>query len=195
MIRSCLVCIALLAMSRAADAGSVPEPLGGPRIRPQDSRAAKFLTDGLRRSATLRALADRIEDGDVIVYVGVKPLMKSNLSGALSFVTTAGDFRYVRVSISADQVPDLIIATLAHELQHVIEVIENPSVTNDASLSQLYQRIGLSTNHRPSVTWETLAAQAMGNQVRREIGHATATETGVAAAEVEFGVRRYSRDL
>ena len=35
-----------------------------------------------------------------------------------------------------------MIATVAHELQHVVEVIEDESVTDERSLVELYKRIG-----------------------------------------------------
>jgi hypothetical protein len=162
-----LVCLALLPHTAFAEPAA-PRP-GGPRVRVQDGRIARLIADGLKRSPTLRALVDRIEASNVIVYVGGNPLMKSHLSGALSFVVTAGNFRYVRAMINTDQLPDPIISTLAHEFQHVVEVIDEPSVVDDDSLVRLYRRIGVSSRERPNAGWETLAAQAMGAQVRREL--------------------------
>lgn len=192
MLRSVIVWLALVSLPTltcAAEPGTRP---GGPRIRPQDARTAKFLDQGLKRSPTMRALANRIEAGDVIVYVGVSPFMKSHLSGALSFVTTGGDFRYVRASINSDLVPDLMIATLAHEFQHVIEVLDEPTVVDDHSLAQLYRRIGIASSNGSQSQWETLAAQAMGRQVRRELFSKPATAVVTLAAS---DVDAYSRDL
>jgi hypothetical protein len=169
MLRLLTVSVCLVTLSHAAFAGPSPMRPGGPRIRPQDTRIARFLSDGLKRSPTMRALVDRIEASNVIVYVGAKPLMKSHLSGALSFVTSAGDYRYVRAMINADLLPDLMIATLAHEFQHVLEVIDAPSVVDDKSLVNLYRSIGVSSTERQLTGWETHAAQAMGAQVRREL--------------------------
>ena len=183
-----LVCFALLPHS--AFAGPPTTRLGGPRVRAQNARIEKYIKDGLRRSPTMRALVERIEASDVIVYVGTNPLMKSHLSGALSFVTAAGDFRYVRAMINADQVPDLMIATLAHEFQHVVEVIEAPSVVDDNSLVRLYRKIGVESADRRETGWETQAAQATAAQVRRELVAARTTAvTDVASISL------YSRDL
>lgn len=139
-------------------------------VRPQDDRLAQVLRDGAARSTTFKALVDRIEASEVIVYVALNPLMKSNLSGMLTWMTKAGGIRYVRASISTDLTPDQMIATVAHELQHAVEVIEDQTVTDEKSLVALYRRIGHQNNGSSSTRWETAAAQQMGFQVRRELG-------------------------
>jgi hypothetical protein len=72
------------------------ERVGGPRLRPQDPRTVQVLKEGAARSATFRGLVNRIEASNLIVYIAVNPIMKSTLSGALTWMTRAGDFRYVR---------------------------------------------------------------------------------------------------
>ena len=124
---------------------------GGPRIRPQDARITSVLQEGIARSATFRALVDRIEASNVIVYVGVDPLMKSSLAGALTWMTQAGDYRYLRASISTDLTSDQMIATLAHELQHAVEVIEDESVVDEKTLVALYKRIGQPSQRRGAI--------------------------------------------
>ena len=69
-------------------------------------------------------------------------MLKSSLSGALTWMTRAGGFRYVRATISTDLDVDQMIATVAHELQHAVEVIEDESVIDEAILVALYKRIG-----------------------------------------------------
>ena len=152
------------------------------RIRPQDPRLVLLLRQGVERSATLRALVDRIEASNVFVYVALSPLMKSNLSGKLTWMTRAGDYRYLRATINTEQNADQMIATLAHELQHAVEVIEEELVSDQRSLQELYKRIG-----RPSVSgigggWETDAAQQTGLRVRKELVAATASTVARATA-------------
>src|SRR5690242_11798903 len=96
---------------------------GGPRIRPQDARIRQVLEAGAARSTTFKALVDRIEASNVIVYVAISPLLRSSLSGSLTWMTQAGEYRYVRASISPEMLFDQMIATVAHELQHAVEVI------------------------------------------------------------------------
>ena len=141
---------------------------GGPRLRPQSAYIAGLLKAGTARSATMRSLVDRIEASNVIVYIAVNPLLKSHLSGGLTFMTQAGGFRFVRASISRDLTPDQMIATLAHELQHAAEVAEDASVISEATLVAMYRRIGL-PSRATGPGFETVAAQEMGYQVRREL--------------------------
>jgi hypothetical protein len=163
--------VAVLSMSSAVAA----ERLGGPRLRPQDSRSVQVLKEGAARSATFRALVDRVEASNLIVYVAVNPVMRSTLSGALTWMTRAGGFRYVRATISTDLPFDQMIASVAHELQHAVEVIEDESVTDERSLVELYKRIGQPSRAAGPSGWETLAAQRTGTQVRRELVAAPAT--------------------
>lgn len=145
---------------------------GGPRIRPQDPRATALLRNGVERSAHVRALIDTIDVADVVVYMDVERGMDTSLAGRLTFIGKGGAYRYVRVSINASLNGDFMIASLAHELQHVVEVIEHPEVTSEATLKRLYQRIGLSNRATGTEGWETRAAQEMTREVRRELSSA-----------------------
>jgi len=170
----------LLSVALCAVVLATPALRAAPRedvahLRPQDDRIAQALRDGAKRSATFKALVDRIEASQVIVYVALNPLMKSSLSGMLTWMTSAGGFRYVRASISTDLTPDQMIATVAHELQHAVEVIEDESVTNEKTLVALYRRIGHQSSMAAPSRWETDAAQRTGFQVRRELVDGPAT--------------------
>jgi hypothetical protein len=154
----------LLSSSALADSR-----VGGPRIRPQDSRFAQIIQEGMARSATFRSLVDRIESSNVIVYIGNNPILKPSLSGALTWMTRAGEFRYLRASVRAELTFDQMIASVAHELQHAVEVIEDESVVDEDSLVALYKRIGQPSRAAGPLGWETVAAQRTGSQVRREL--------------------------
>ena len=144
-------------------------PDGGQKLRPQDPRLIQAIKEGVARSTTFKALVDRIEAGDVIVYVAINPLIKSSLSGALTWMTRAGEFRYVRASIAPDVPFDQMIAAVAHELHHAVEVIEDASVVDEKSLVEMYRKIGLPSRAAGPSGWETVAAQRTGTQVRREL--------------------------
>ena len=95
--------------------------------------------------------------------------MADGLAGRLTFVGNAGQYRYLRASISAHLSADSTIASLAHEMQHVVEVIEHPKVTSEKELNVLYQRIGESNRAGGVQGWETKAAKAVTYEVRREL--------------------------
>jgi hypothetical protein len=142
---------------------------GGQRLRPQDQRITLVLQEGAARSATFKSLVDRIEASNVIVYVAINPILRSSLSGALTWMTRAGEYRYVRASISTESTFDQMIASVAHELQHAVEVIEDESVIDEKSLVALYKRIGQPSRAAGPSGWETIAAQKTATQVRREL--------------------------
>ena len=98
----------------------------------------------MARSATFRALVNRIEASNLIVYVSLSPIMKASLAGKLTWMTRAGEFRYVRATINTEQNADQMIATLAHELQHAVEVLEDETVSGSA------QPAGALQAHRPA---------------------------------------------
>jgi hypothetical protein len=163
-----LLAVAMLA-GVVTSAAIASERTGGPRLRPQDPRITQVLQEGISRSETFRALVNRIDASNVIVYVAVDPMLRSSLAGALTWMSRAGEYRYLRASISIEQTFDQTIASVAHELQHAVEVIEDESVVDERSLTALYKRIGEPSKAAGPSGWETIAAQRTGRQVRREL--------------------------
>jgi hypothetical protein len=157
------------ARSAAAEAADPNEAWREARLRPQDSRLADLLRDGVARSATFRALVNRLESGQVIVYLSTSLTLRSTLAGKLTWMTKAGAFRYVKATINANQTADQMIATLAHELQHALEVSDDLDVTDQRSMLALYKRIGRPSHSILVEAWETQAAHDAGVQVRREL--------------------------
>jgi hypothetical protein len=152
------------------------------RIRPQDPRLVDLLRAGVARSATLRDMVNRIEAGTVIVYVSLSPTLKSSVAGKLTWMTRAGAYRYVKATINTEQSADQMIATLAHELQHALEVSADDTVSDQRSLLELYKRIGRPSLSGASAGWETTAAQETGLQVRRELIASTAVAAVMRAS-------------
>jgi hypothetical protein len=168
-MRTLLALIAASLMATQAFAGvAAPEPYDA-RVRPQDPRLMNLLRAGVARSATFRALVERLEAGNVIVYISLSQTLKSNIAGKLTWMTKAGGFRYLRATLNTEQTADQMIATLAHELQHALEVSADDGVTDQRSLLALYRRIGHPSYSGVAAAWDTEAAQDTGNQVRREL--------------------------
>jgi len=143
---------------------------GGPRVRPTDSRIRALLKSGSERSSLLRELVDKVDAGNVVVYLGFDLTMsRKGLAGRLTFSGDAGAYRYVRASISPDLTADQIIASIAHELHHVTEIVEHPEVRSESDLRNLYQRIGRENRAADRIGWETEAAQQVTYDVRREL--------------------------
>jgi len=147
---------------------------GGGRVRTMDVRTASLFKSGLDRSSLLREIVDKVDASNTVVYVGLDPTMKKKgLAGRLTFSGSAGKYRYMRALINPDMPADQIIASIAHELHHVLEVIASPDVRSEDDLRDLYKRIGResrATSGSASASgWETEAAQQVGYDVRREL--------------------------
>jgi hypothetical protein len=142
---------------------------GGPRIRLVDDRIKALFRTGLERSGLLRELVERVDAGNVVVYIGLNLAIDKSLAGSLAFVGDVGSYRYLRVAINPNLRPEHIIASLAHELQHVLEVVAHPEVRSEADLLALYRRIGHENRVSATLGWETAAAQQVSRDVRREL--------------------------
>lgn len=140
-----------------------------PRVRPYGYRAMQLFLQGMERSRTMRALVDRIEHGDVIVYIEMQPALVNRLGGKMTWVAAAGNYRYVRVSLNPQLQNDALVAILGHELQHVLEVVQQPLIVDEPTLERFYAQHGMTTANVTS-GWDTEAARQMGDLVRHELG-------------------------
>jgi hypothetical protein len=155
--------VVLAALTPPLDAGSP-----WTRLRPQSPRVARWIADGMARSATFRDLVARIEASDVIVYLETQPALGQGLSACLTWMGGTPQARYLRASVRPDLSARDALAMIAHELQHVVELIDHPTVQSERGLTDLYQRIG----HRTGTTgdrWDTTAALKAGDRVRTEL--------------------------
>jgi hypothetical protein len=105
-----------------------------------------------------------------IVYIksgfSVNDHTKRVLSGALSHqISMAGAHRVLHVMVAPES-GDRPVITMAHELQHAIEVLEAPDVATEAAVDQLFERIGM---HADTGIVETQAALNVERAVAREL--------------------------
>jgi hypothetical protein len=137
------------------------------RIRSSERRINKLLEDGVRRSPSFADLVSRIHRTNVIVYIESTHQLEPDTVGRIQLQTVAGGQRYLRVQVRALMQGDLIIAVIAHELHHALEVAEDSTVIDDATLAALYKRIGHGSHG--SRGFDTEAARATGVRVRDEL--------------------------
>ena len=173
MFQRLTLCVLVSTLAATPLLAEPPEPAAtdsgrSARVRAADARSATLLTQGLERSATIRALVNALEKRDVIVYLEMQPALARRLAGTLTWVTKTRDHRYVRVSISTELNTDMAISTIGHELQHAMEVANAAEIVNEATLSRFYQLHGISTRARYN-GWDTEAARIAGDDVRREL--------------------------
>jgi hypothetical protein len=129
-------------------------------VRVIDCRLATVLVDALPRSATLRALTARITELHGVVYVttAVEIRLANNhrASGiTLDTIDHSGPNLLMRVEVERRYTDDAI-AVLAHELCHVVEILE--SVDHHGAGYQVWEHVR-----------ETSEAQDIQRRVSREL--------------------------
>jgi hypothetical protein len=145
-------------------------------LRPTEPIARKLVSEGLRRSPTIRRLADRLQRSDVIVYVDVRSDMPSHTVGSLRFVTPSASHRFLRISFNRQYDRTTLIALLGHELQHANEVADAKEVRSAEELRRFYQRVGIRVGRD---AYDSVEAQMTGRLVRTELrGGTTAVADG-----------------
>jgi hypothetical protein len=144
---------------------------GTPHLRPLTETARRVIERGLAESSTFRELVQRLNRSDVIVYVEEDLHQSKTLAGRLSFLTTGGGFRFVRVWLQWRPFDIQQVATLAHELQHALEIAGRPDVVDQESLGRAFSEIGHQRRaaYGPSGFYDTAAAIETGDRVWREL--------------------------
>jgi hypothetical protein len=126
----------------------------------------QLIQTGIRRSATFAALISALNKSNVIVYVQETRDLPPGVDGQLAVTTGLSPQRYLRAQVLSGLGTTEMIAVVAHELQHAIEVAEHDEVRDSHSLATLYKRIGIEARRGH---YDTLAAQTTGWRVRVEL--------------------------
>jgi hypothetical protein len=156
-------------IARPAAAAPIAVLLKAPdrRIRALHPKVLALLAEGARRSPTFAALVRAVERTDVIAYVEAARDLPASLAGRMFIVPSTGSQRFVRIQVRLDARTDEIIATIGHELRHVLEVAADLDVRDVQALADLYKRIG--TPASGGRGYDTAAAQDAGRTVRSEL--------------------------
>ena len=163
------VCIQAVVI--AASVVSIPQRVsasGGPRIpRVRDNgdpSIAALLQEATEHSATFRHLVDTIDATDGIVYVE-QGTCGHHVRACLALTTwVAGPSRILRIVVNTHRDHGELLASIGHELQHAVEALSDPHVTNDHTMYSFFDRIGPTNKGR----FETEAAIQAGMHVLAE---------------------------
>jgi hypothetical protein len=163
----------ILLVATASIAMAADSIMDGPRrqIRTTDARLRRLLDDGVRRSHTFRALVERVEASDVVVYVRCDNDGPNAPDGRLTFLSSAGGYRYVVVRLNRRRWRVEQIAIMAHELRHAVEIADTPAIVDGASLVREYKRIGYEKHGMKlaGIAFDSQAAVDAGTQVLNEL--------------------------
>lgn len=141
-----------------------------PHVRPESAALAALLDQLLARSATARALVDRLDRSDVVVYVRHRAFTETTLDGRTGFVHSEKPTRYLIVELACTRPLIDQLTTLGHELQHAVEIAEAAGVDGPRRLAAYFSRIGVRTSTTyDAVTFETERAREVSMLVRREL--------------------------
>jgi hypothetical protein len=138
-------------------------------VRPLQPRGTRLLEDGVRRSEVLRLLVNAIAESDLVVYVDLEdrdPNGTTRVEAHLRFAGATAATRYLEVWLQPRQTDDRLVALLAHELQHAVEVACVPAVRSAAAFRTFYEKAGRSANRD---RFCTSAAEQVTGLVGREL--------------------------
>ncbi len=151
----------------AAPAAAHPGSFGN--VRTDNPRIREVLSYAARHSGSFRELLATLELFDRTVYVEEGHCRHHEQHGCLQLMATPPG-RNLLVQIDPRQPIEVVVAQLAHELYHAVEVGRAPEVTDAASLRALYQEIGEhACLDESDDCWETRAASAFEALVLREL--------------------------
>lgn len=150
-------------------------------IRPLMPGIHRLVDLGIERSLVFRALLERLDTSDVIVYIDCRALTVDPppTNGQLSFLGRAGGRRFLSVHLMCPRSDQRQLPYLAHELQHAVEVADAPDVVDEASFLAHLEEHGYRTRLYcdEQHTFETEAAREVERRVRRDMAAMRATGT------------------
>ena len=155
----------------SASFGAAVDGSSPPRVRSTSAQILELIREGRERSSTFNVLVEAIDRSNGIVYVEFGFCAFGHLNGCLlPYVGSVQGERYMRVIVTPDRNQrshDQLLALIAHELRHALEVVDHPEVVDATTLEAMFRKIGVPA--RSVRGYETEAARAAGEAVLREL--------------------------
>ena len=150
-----------------ASCGTPPDKASFFRVRSSDAFIVALIAQGASRSATLTRLLEAIEASNGIVYVEPGACSHGVRACLQMWVQVSGPHRFLRVVVDRRKVDSdgELTGLIGHELQHAIEGLGEPSVTDGVKLYNFFRRYAPTDNNR----FETTLAINIGNAIRDEL--------------------------
>jgi hypothetical protein len=112
------------------------------RVRSTDRYMIRLIREGYDRSSTFRNLVDFLQQTNVIVSIHPLACSGGRIRSCLAGVKGSIQERHIWIKVDPQHtIHDRLIATVAHELQHAVEIAEDPNVIDAASVLKLYRNI------------------------------------------------------
>jgi hypothetical protein len=147
-----------------ASANQAGPGLPGSRIRTDSPILRTLIRDASERSQTFRALVAAIDATDGLVYLSVGTCGRLRAC-LLHRVTLAGEYRVLNILVNLRPLSTDPTPAIGHELQHVLEVLSDSTITTDEGIVAFYRFHA----RRIRGVLETDAAIRVGDAVRAEL--------------------------
>lgn len=152
----------VLVLANSITLGAQDAPV---RVRGYGADAGDLIVKGVARSPTFRNMVSRLEAGDVIVFVELSRCAGS-VPGCLLWAAPAAGSRRLLARVDRfGRSENELIALLAHELQHAVEVASVADITDESSFRHFFGRQGW----KSSDGFETAEARAITRKVFVEL--------------------------
>lgn len=189
LVLTLAACAALAAAPDASDPAS--------HVRSTHARLRGALDHGRRHSRTLAGLIATLDASDVVVHLH-DGSCDSQTPSCLRLTSSGHGRRILRVDFeltsgrrnAALDHYDRLVAQIAHELQHAVEIATDASVVDGQSLSTCFRRIGTARPTARGIAYETEAARRVGWQVAEELRGSRAKGGRGGGAVVDAAARR-----
>ena len=133
--------VAPLIDSHPMQSGESTRPLQLIRVKPADPEMRRLVQDGYTRSDVFRTVVDELQRSNAIVVVQFGACANGRVRSCVSHVDGNARQRHIRIKVNTQTTNDRLIATIAHELQHAVEIVREVAVTNSEQARALYRRI------------------------------------------------------
>jgi hypothetical protein len=113
------------------------------RVRSTERFMIALIREGYDRSDEFRDLVDVLQQSNVIVFIQPAACAGGRIRSCLVSVNGSRLERHIRINVDPHTSHDRMIATVAHELQHAVEIAEYPEVVDASAVLRLYRQIAV----------------------------------------------------
>jgi hypothetical protein len=135
------------------------------RVRSTERFVIALIREGYERSSTFRELVDTLQQSNIIVFVQPATCAGGRIRSCMTSVTGSAVGRHIRISVDTRTSHNPLIATIAHELQHAVEIAEHPEVINASGVLRLYRQIAFGRCHE-GLSEECETTQALATETK-----------------------------
>ena len=130
----------------------------------------QLIGEGYGRSTSFRELVDALHRTNAIVTVQFGMCANGRFRSCVTNVSSDDRTRSIRIKVNTRNTDNRLIATIAHEIWHALEILAEPGATDAGGVLALYRRIGIGACREGlSDRCETEAARALESRVEAEL--------------------------